>query len=68
MALVIKNPPANVGEIRHVDWIPGSGIWRAWQSTPVSLPGETHGERGLAGYSMWGGKELDMVKATEHRT
>ena len=27
---------------------------RAWQSTPVFLPGESHGQRGLAGYSPWG--------------
>ena len=26
--------------------------WRSeWQSTPVSLPGESHGQRSLAGYS-----------------
>ena len=23
--LVVKNPPANAGDIRDVDWIPGSG-------------------------------------------
>jgi len=29
-------------------WIP----WRrAWQPTPVFLPGESHGQRSLAGYS-----------------
>ena len=27
------------------------------------LPGESHGQRSLAGYSPWGHKELDM---TEH--
>ena len=27
------------------------------------LPEESHGQRSLAGYSPWGGKELDM---TEH--
>ena len=25
--------------------------WRAWQPTPVFLPGESHGQRSLAGYS-----------------
>ena len=24
---------------------------RAWEPTPVSLPGESHGQRSLAGYS-----------------
>ena len=26
---------------------------RAWQPTPVFLPGESHGPRSLAGYSPW---------------
>ena len=26
VALVVKNPPANAGEARNVDLIPGSGI------------------------------------------
>ena len=35
--------------------------WRKkWLPTPVSLPGESHGQRSLAGYSPWGHKELDM--------
>ena len=25
-----------------------------WQPTPVLLPGESHGQRNLAGYSPWG--------------
>ena len=28
-------------------------------------PGESHGQRSLAGYSLWGLKELDTTKATE---
>ena len=27
---------------------------RAWQPTPIFLPGESHGQRSLAGYSPWG--------------
>ena len=39
-------------------------LWsRKWQPTPVSLPGESHGQRNLAGYSAWGLKEKDV---TEH--
>ena len=30
--------------------------------TPVFLPGESHGQRSLAGYSPWGRTELDMSK------
>ena len=30
-------------------------LWRRkWQSTPVFLPGKSHGQRSLAGYSPWG--------------
>jgi len=33
-------------------------LWK-WQPTPVSLPGESHGQRSLAGYSPLGLKESD---------
>ena len=29
---------------------------------PVSLPGESHGQRNLAGYSPWGCKEPDTTE------
>ena len=29
---------------------------RKWKPTPVFLPGESHGQMSLAGYSPWGGK------------
>ena len=41
---------------------------RAWQPTPVSLPGESHGQRDLAGYSPWGRKESDTTEVTWHST
>ena len=31
---------------------------------PVFLPGESHGQRSLVGYSPWGCKESDMTEAT----
>ena len=38
--------------------------WRKeWQSTPVLLPGESHGQKSLAGYGPWDHKESDT---TEH--
>ena len=43
-------------------WV-GKIPWRRnWQPTAVFLPGEFHGQRSLAGYSSWGGKELDTTK------
>ena len=35
---------------------------REWQPTPVTLPGKSHGQRSLAGYSPWGHKELDTTQ------
>ena len=39
---------------------------RIWQPTPVFLPGESHGQRSLAGYSPQGRKESDTTEATWH--
>ena len=36
-------------------------LWRRkWQATPVLLPGKSHGQRSMVGYSPWGRKELDI--------
>ena len=37
---------------------------KAWQPTPLFLPGESHGQRNLVGYCPWGHKELDMTEVT----
>ena len=31
---------------------------RKWQPSPVFLPGKSHGQRSLAGYSLWGCKRV----------
>ena len=48
------------GFIPQVRKIPQS---RAWQPTPVFLPGESHGQRSLVGYTPWGLKGIrhDLV-------
>ncbi|CAI9158176.1 unnamed protein product [Rangifer tarandus platyrhynchus] len=38
-----------------------------WQSTPVFLPGESHGQRRLVGYSPWGRQESDTTERLTHR-
>ena len=59
---LVKNLPA--GDIKGVDpCVRKIPYRRKWQSTPVYLPGKSHGQRILAGYSPWGPKESDM---TEH--
>ena len=35
---------------------------RKWQPTPVFLPGESHGQRSLVGYSPWGCTESDITE------
>ena len=63
VALVVKNLPADAGDAvqplgQEIPWR------RAWQTTPVFLTGESHGQRSLAGYSPQGCKESDMTEAT----
>ena len=46
VALVVKNLPANAGDVRDSGSVPvwGKIPWRRkWQPTPVFLPGESHG-------------------------
>ena len=43
-------------------WV-GKIPWRRkWQPTPIFLPGESHGQRSLAGYSPWDYKESDTTE------
>ena len=44
-------------ELIHFKWR------RKWQPTPVFLPGESHGQRSLAGYSPWGCKSRTRLSA-----
>ena len=64
--LVVRNPPANAGDLRDTGLIPGLRRFpwrRAWQPTLVFSPGEFHGQEELAGSnSSWGCKELDMTE------
>ena len=59
---VVKNSPGNAGDRGKVclisGRIPGRIPWRRkWQLTPVFLPGKSHGQRSVVGYSSWGHKE-----------
>ena len=53
-----KESVCNAGDpwVREIPWR------REWQPTPVFLPGESHEQKSLAGYSPWGHKELDMTE------
>ena len=53
---------------RFLPWV-GKILWRReWLSTPVILPRESHGQRSLKSYSLWGGKESNMTKGLTHNT
>ena len=55
VAQMVKNLPtmweARVRSLDHKDW----------QPTPIFLPGKSHGQRSLEGYSSWGCKRSDMT-------
>ena len=64
---MVKNPRANAHRRKRHRFDPRVGAipWRrARQSTPVILPGESHVQRSLAGYSPWGRTESDTTEAT----
>ena len=55
MVVVVKNPPASAGGARDMGSIPGPERFpcrMARQSTPVFLPGQSHGQKSLAGLYM----------------
>ena len=66
VAQLVKNLPANAGNVRH-----GSNPWvrkipqrSKWQPAPVFLSGKFYEQGSLAGHSPWGCKEWDTK---EHR-
>ena len=62
----MKNSPPNTGDVKYTGSISGSEIDLGGghgKPTPVFLPGESHGQRSLAGYSPWGRKESDTAEA-----
>ena len=65
MAQTVKNLPA----------MQESWVWSLGQEDPLEkgmathsnvVPGESHGQRSLAGYSPWGGKESDTTEQLIH--
>ena len=62
MAQTIKNPPVDCGRPGFSPWVEKIPWRRAWQPTPVFLPGEAHGQRSLEGYSPRDRKESVMTE------
>ena len=60
---MVKNPPANAGDSGSIlgpGRSPGEG-----NGTPVFLPGKSHGQMSLVGYSPWGHKRVRHNLVTE---
>ena len=51
MVAQLVGSACNVGRPGFDPWVEKIPWRRAWQTTPVFLPGETHGQRSLVGYS-----------------
>ena len=56
-----KEATWNAGDLALVSGL-GTSPEEGWQPTPVFLPGESHGQRSLVGYSPWGRKESDTTE------
>ena len=50
--------------VRSLGW--GHPLEEEMTTHPVFLPGESHGQRSLAGYGPWACKESETTEATEH--
>ena len=67
MPQTVKKPPA----VRET-WVRSLGrgdpLEEGKATTPAFLPGESHGQRSLAGYSPWGRRESDTTEQlkTQH--
>ena len=69
-SLVIRSKELTCQNAGDLGLIPGSGRFpwrRAWQPTPVFLPGESHGRRSLEGYSLWN-RRVRTDLATKQRS
>ena len=65
MAVRVKNLPGKQEtqemQIRSLGW--EDPLERKWQPIPVFLPGESHGQRSLAGYTVhWAAEESDKTE------
>ena len=64
---MIKKSACQVGDKGSNPWSRKIPWRRKWQPTPVFLPGKSHRERNLAGYSPCGRKRVGLDLATKQR-
>ena len=64
---MVKNLPAMLEtQVQSLGW--EDPLVEAWQPTPVFLPGDSDGQRRLAGYNLWGCKGSDMTERLTHKS
>ena len=68
VAQVSKESACNAGDMRPSFnlWVGKIPLRRKHQTTPVFLPGKSHGQRSLVVYSPWGHKESVMTYGLNH--
>ena len=64
VVLVVKNAPANAGDTGFDPWVRKIPWGRIWQPTPVSVPGESHGQLGYSQYGGRGRRDLSDLACT----
>ena len=62
-----KESSCQCGRYRFNPWVRKMPWTRKWQPTPVLLPGESHGQGNLAGYSPQGRKRVGYDSATKQQ-
>ena len=65
MAQTVKNLPA-VQETRLNPGVRKTPLEKGMATHSIFLPGESHGWRGLVGYTPWGCKESDLTEGLTH--
>ena len=65
---MVKNPPANAGNLGSIPELGRSPGKRNGKPTPVFLPAKSHGQWIFEGYSPWGRKELDTTELAHTHT
>ena len=60
-----KEPTCQCRRGRFNPWVRKIPWSRQWQPTPVFLPGRSHGQRSLTGYSPWGHRRVGLYLATK---
>ena len=57
-----RESTCNAGRNGFDPWVRKIPWRRKWQPTAVFLPGQSHGQRKLAGYNPWGHEVSDMTE------